>query len=182
MAPHELQVIGLHQLGRDGSLPDDARYGYAEQYQYLLGQIDTGQQYFVFGASMGATFATQMARENAFVKGLIIGDYIPRYYKLGTNWVGQIQGLESICMSPDMVEAIARDSEDISFDQTFRETTCPILLLKGEKSSLQPDKLPSNTHLQVQTVPNAGHDIFEPDAAKAWELVIGFIKGVSLNH
>ncbi len=176
MAPKELHIYGLHQLGRDGSLPGNELYGYKEQYQHLFAQIDRNQKYFVFGDSMGATFATQLASENPFVQGLIIGDYIPRYHKLTQNWVTQIKSFEDIAMSGEMIEAIARDSAEIYFDETLGRLQCPIMLLKGEKSNLSIEKLPKNPHMQIKIVVGAGHDIFEPDTSKLWQMVLDFIR------
>lgn len=178
MAPDSLLVFGLQQLGRDNIPRPNQRLDFRSQYDFLENQLKhQTDTYILFGVSMGATFATYLAHNNPDkIKALILGDYLPQYYKIDENWVDSVLNMKELQIKPGIVKRLAEDSEDIEMTEILASINCPVVLLKGERSNLTTKDFPAGGNNEIIVIPKAGHDIFSPDPMAPWDAISKFCK------
>ncbi|TVR78463.1 MAG: alpha/beta hydrolase [Chitinophagaceae bacterium] len=179
-APSDLEIVGFNQLLRDNNPALDQKLTFDDQYDYLEKQLNRSNRYIAFGDSMGATFATYLAFQNPKnIIGLVFGDYVPRYQKLTTRWVDQMMQIEQKSVDNTVIKGLARDSKEIDFTEILLSLHCPIMILKGEKSRFSFEQLPKRLRADCRIIPNAGHDIFQPQPDIVWKHISDFARKIS---
>ncbi|MEP6985385.1 MAG: alpha/beta hydrolase, partial [Chloroflexota bacterium] len=132
------RALSVSLRGRGKSDVPDTGYRFEDHVQDIAAIIDQSQfkQVCIFGHSLGATYAIGYALENPDrVKGIIVGGYPAEYPTFTANW-----SLKVMMKYPDQlpmktVLGIQHESMQISFWERLGELTCPILVLRGGKST-----------------------------------------------
>jgi pimeloyl-ACP methyl ester carboxylesterase len=128
------------------------------------------KKYFLYGFSRGVSLAlAHTLRHPRNVAGLIFHDCEPTYPKISEKWRDNLISANRPHMPAQTVTAYWQDSEAIDLTSRLVETTCPILILRGEKEgSLLPfEKANAMKQLlasvQLSSLPNSAHELADTD-------------------
>jgi pimeloyl-ACP methyl ester carboxylesterase len=167
LAPQRALSVSLR--GRGKSDVPDTGYRFEDHVQDIAAIIDQSQfeQVCLFGHSIGTNYAIGYALENPDrVKGIIVGGYPAEYPAFTANW-----SLKVMMKYPDQlpmktVLGIQHESVQISFWERLGELTCPILVLRGGKSTslLKPEI----AEKYVQYAPQSRILVFNDSGHRLW--------------
>ncbi len=177
------RVIFLSIRGRGKSDSPEGGYSFKDQVSDIAAVADFLKldEFYLYGHSVGASFAIGYALENPLkIRGLILGDYPPYYPKFSEKWCERVLALTHHSMTKTAVEGVVREAEMLVLTEFLKEISCPVLLLKGRKSdSLLKEKdvqvfKENLRNCTVKVLKDCGHDLFEPDAESFKNAVMKF--------
>lgn len=132
--------------------------------------------------SMGVPYAIKYASKSSDIKGLIICDYPAKYPSIPESWSERV--LRSSYINKEMkhvVEGIQKDSKMVYLYSELNRIKVPVLIIKGGTedsllSEIETEKykrdLPDVT---VKELSEAGHELWEPNKEKFYQLIKDFL-------
>ncbi len=170
LIPHRALSVSLRGRGKS-DIPDTG-YRFEDHIKDISAIIDQTQfqQVCLFGHSIGINYAIGYALENPTrVKGIIVGGYPAEYPTFSADWALKVMMKYPDEMPMKAVLGIQHESVQISLWERLSELTCPILVLRGSKSSslLKPEVAEKYTQFAPQSrilvFDNSGHRLWHPN-------------------
>lgn len=165
------KIYHISQKGRD-QISLDNNYDFYSQYLWIRNEIEkiNIEDFYIFGDSMGSTFAAFYAFNNPKkIKGLIIGDFQPSYDQLNEKWLNKIKSYNTDFCNSDIPQLIQSQSYHINFNDILKNLECPIMyLLSSNKNKIN---IAPFERTVVKNLKTDDHNFFDSKTENVWEII-----------
>lgn len=167
IAPRRAFAVSLR--GRGKSDVPEVGYRFEHHVKDMTALVNTidEKKVCLVGHSVGVAYAIGYALEHPErVAALVLAGYPARYPDLSADW-----GLRTMMRYPTELSMIAvlglqHESAEISLWESLSELECPLLVIRGGKSS---SRLPADQAAEYQRwAPNAQIVVFEESGHRLW--------------
>jgi pimeloyl-ACP methyl ester carboxylesterase len=190
----ERRVVVVDVRGRGRSDVPDRGYRWEDHIGDLrsaVEQLDIDEP-IVVAFSRGSSYALGYALHHpAELRGLVIGDYFARHVGLPVEFAEQqlatkIRGvLIADRMSNHAVRQVFAESREVPLWDRLTEIPCPVLVIRGgRKGALVNDELAEQWQaslptVELETIADAGHDLWSRDVDAYLAVLVPFLERVS---
>jgi pimeloyl-ACP methyl ester carboxylesterase len=160
-------TLSISMRGRGKTDAPIDGYGFEDHVadlEAVLEAIDL-QPLCLVAFSRGVSYALAYAlRHLDHIKGVIIQDSDPCYYRLTEQWLNQVR--KQMSHVPEhVVQGIYRDSADVDLWDRLQGIACPVMVMRGTNSHLTEE----NAERYKQVLPEAEVVVMEEAGHLLWE-------------
>lgn len=184
-APRRCLALSMRGMGKSDT--PATGYGFVDKVADIEAVFAAAslESAVLFGFSAGVPCVIEFAiRHPGLVRGLLLGDYAPRYLPLGDHWLAATSGIPEERARTAARVAMSRQSADVDLSPRLGEIHCPTLVIRGgghggmlsEEAAERYEQLVPGCFLVE--LPRAGHVLWEPDINRFIFCVEDFLKDV----
>ena len=182
----ERYTIHISIRGRGKSQSPESGYSFANQVSDINAVVNhlKIKELYLYGHSVGSSFAIAYASQNENVKALIMGDYPPFYPPFSEEWSKKVLANEDRDISDKATIAIGKEAEVTNLLRELKELKCPRLMLRGGKEGSlfkagDADYLGKVIpEIEMQVLEESKHDLLEPSPKAFIKTVNNFIANI----
>ena len=166
------RALSISLRGRGQSGVPDSGYSFDDHVSDIVAVIEAAglNRFCLFGHSIGVTYTIGYALNHLErVSGLILAGYPAKYPAISADWIMQVMMKRANEMPVPAALGVQHESAEIPLWEQLTEITCPMLVLRGGKSTsrLKPEVaekyLEYAPHAQLIVFEEAGHRLWQPD-------------------
>jgi len=164
--------IALSLRGRGRSETPDLGYSFDDHVDDIAALVGEAHliRFSLMAHSIGVAYAIGYAHRFPHrVAGLILAGYPAHYPKLTADWALRVIEQYPGEMRVQALLGVQDDSSDLPLWDRLSELTCPILVLRGGKSTSRLKEAAAEQyaeavpHARIVTFPDSGHRLWRPD-------------------
>lgn len=183
LAPNRALALSLR--GRGQSDTPDVGYSFEHHVSDVAAVIQQARlnRCCLLGHSIGAAYAIGYAAENPEqVAGLILAGYPAVYPDMSADWALHVLSAYPGEMRTKAVLGIQQESKTVSLWESLDALSCPILILRGGKSSSRLDADSAQKYLlhvpdaELIVFEESGHRLWVPDFDRFINVIRDFLK------
>lgn len=183
------RALSISLRGRGQSGVPNAGYSFDDHIGDITAVIEAAglTQFCLFGHSIGVTYSIGYTLNHLErVGGLVLAGYPAKYPAIPADWIMQVMMKRANEMPVPAALGVQHDSVEISLWERLMEITCPMMVLRGGKSTsrLKPEAaekyLQYAPQAQLIVFEEAGHRLWQPDFERFMKTVKVFLN--MLDH